>query len=215
MKLLRDPGWQKLLVSYPRPPRVFYVASEAVDTVTSRWMIRDGTGQEYRPEDYLAAFARFVGEHKDDIAAIRILLDHPAEWSPRSLLDLREKLLQGPHLFSEANLRKAHEARYQKPLVDIISMVKHAAREEQPLLTAEERVNRALERLTKGRAFTDEERLWLDRIREHLIENLSLEREDFDLVPVLQRAGGLAAAGRTFGTRLDSIIHDLNEGIAA
>ena len=55
-------------------------------------------------------------------------------------------------------------------------------------------------------------RLWLDRIREHLIENLSLEREDFDLVPVLQRAGGLAAAGRTFGARLDRVIHDLKRG---
>jgi Zn-dependent M32 family carboxypeptidase len=39
-------------------------------------LIRDGTGQEYSPEDYLAALAQFVGEHKDDIAAIRAQLEH-------------------------------------------------------------------------------------------------------------------------------------------
>jgi type I restriction enzyme R subunit len=94
-------------------------------------------------------------------------------------------------------------------------MVKHAADEQQPLLTADARVNRALAGLTVGREFTPDERRWLERIRVHLVENLSLDREDFDLVPVFQRAGGLAAARRAFGPHLDAVIRDLNQGIAA
>ncbi len=215
MRLLRDPAFQKLLMNYPRPPRTFYVATESVDTVHSQMMVHDAEGHEYRPDDYLEAFARFVNEHRNDIAAIRILLDRPSDWSPKVLKDLREKLRQRPQLFTEANLRKAYELRYQKALVDVITMVKHAASYQQPLLTAAERVERAVSKLTSGRQFTKDEQAWLARIKAHLIENLSIDREDFDLVPALQREGGLSAARRVFGDRLDSIIHDLNEGIAA
>jgi hypothetical protein len=33
------------------------------DTVSSTWLIRGADGKEYKPEDYLAAFARFVQEN--------------------------------------------------------------------------------------------------------------------------------------------------------
>ena len=48
-----------------------------------------------------------------------------------------------------------------------------------------------------------------------MIENLSIEEEDFDLAPVLARHGGLAKARRVFGSRLPTLIHRLNEDIAA
>ena len=48
-----------------------------------------------------------------------------------------------------------------------------------------------------------------------MIENLSIDREDFELVPVFTREGGWAAARRVFAGRLDDLIRDLNEGIAA
>lgn len=41
-------------------------------------------------------------------------------------------------------------ADYRKALVDIISMVKHAAHDREPLLTAQERVARAFDTLTAG-----------------------------------------------------------------
>lgn len=56
MALLRQPDFQNLLLNYPRPPRTFWVAYETEDTVPSQWPVRNGTGREYRPEDYLAAF---------------------------------------------------------------------------------------------------------------------------------------------------------------
>lgn len=94
-------------------------------------------------------------------------------------------------------------------------MVKHAADDEQPLLTAAERVERAFAGVTSGREFTPEETQWLDRIRAHMVQNLSLEPEDFDLVPVFSREGGLGAVRRVFGDRLEPLIPDLNERIAA
>src|SRR5262249_51851499 len=38
MQLLRDDNFQDLLVNYPRPPRQFWVAPEAQDTVSSEWL---------------------------------------------------------------------------------------------------------------------------------------------------------------------------------
>ena len=120
-----------------------------------------------------------------------------------------------PQRFSAEILQRAHEQRYHKALVDIISMVKHAVREEEPLYTAEERVNRALAKVTAGRTFTAEQQQWLDRIRVHLIENLSIEEPDFDILPVFARAGGLGRASQVFGKDLSALIARLNEAVAA
>jgi len=102
-------------------------------------------------------------------------------------------------------------------------MVKHAARDEEPLLTAAERVDRALRRLAPRPSdaeswtvqFTEEQRRWLIRIRAHLIENLSIDREDFDVVPIFARDGGWPVANRVFVGRLEVIVRTLNEAIAA
>jgi type I restriction enzyme R subunit len=99
--------------------------------------------------------------------------------------------------------------------VDIISMVKHAAREQEPLLTAVERVARAFERISAGHAFTPAQSAWLDRIREHMAINLSIDQEDFEIAPVLSRPGGWGAANREFEGKLPTLLRTLNEAIAA
>src|SRR5205807_10240670 len=161
MQLLRDPAFQDLLVNYPRPKRTFVVAYPTEDTVTSQWLIRGADGKDYKPEDYLAAFSRFVQENPLPIKAVRILLNRPQDWSTDALSELRQKLATTPERFTLDNLEKAHAATYHKNLVDIISMVKHAAKEEEPLLTAAERVDRAFAKITTGREFTEEQKKWL------------------------------------------------------
>ncbi len=95
------------------------------------------------------------------------------------------------------------------------TMVKHSARDTEPLLTAVERVDRALIKLRAGKKFTDEQNAWLGRIREHLTANLSIEREDFDLLPVFAREGGWGRANRAFDGSLSELIVALNAAMAA
>ena len=216
MKLLRDDKFQNLLVTYPRPARTFVRAIEQVDTVSSVWMVRDSAGNQYKPADYLAIFNKFVKANPDHIEAIRILLDRPKDWKPRTLTELHQKLKSNPYRFTQDNLQRVHQVHYRKALVDIVSMVKHAAREEEPLLTAAERVELAFERVTKGQTFTSDQQKWIDRIKEHLRENLSIDREDFEDIPILSDAGGWGAARRVFGEpQLDNLLQQLNEAIAA
>ena len=215
MALLRDKNFQDLLMNYPRAPRIFIKAYETEDTVTSEWLVRGADGMEYRSEDYLSAFARFVRENPNKIAAIRILLSRPKDWNTSVLGELRTKLAATPERFTEEHLRKAHEIQYRKALVDIISMVKHAADDQRPLLTAEERVKLAFAQVTAGKTFTSEQRQWLSLIEAHLIENLTIDLGDFDLLPVFARKGGLSQATRVFAGQLQDLIGQFNEAVAA
>jgi type I restriction enzyme R subunit len=83
------------------------------------------------------------------------------------------------------------------------------------LLTAEERVNTAFERVAKGQQFTREQQQWLDRVRAHLVENLSIDKDDFDTFPIFERAGGWSRAAKVFSDQLSLLIERFNEAIAA
>ena len=215
MKLLRDKDFQELLMNYPREKKTFVIAYEAEDEVTSQWLIRDGVGNEYKPDDYLEAFSKFVRENPNKIDAIEILLNRPADWGTDALSELRQNLSKARQRFTIENLQKAHQIHYHKALVDIISMVKHAAKEESPLLTAEERVQRVFENITKETTFTVQQQKWLERIKEHLVQNLSISSEDFDLLPIFSRDGGWAKANSIFEGKLQDFIRAINEAIAA
>jgi type I restriction enzyme R subunit len=215
MGLLRDPAFQDLLVNYPRPPRTFLVAVETEDEVTSEWLIKAATGQEFKPTDYLNAFETFVRDNADQVEAISILLSRPQAWGTQALQELRQALAQAPEHFTEANLQKAFEVTHHKALVDIISMVKRAARESSPLMTAEERVHEAVERMVAGREFTVEQAKWIDYVRQHLVANLSIDVDDFDNVPVLANRGGLGQARRVFEDGLEKLLGELNAEVAA
>jgi type I restriction enzyme R subunit len=214
MKLLRDSDFQGLLLYYPRPARTFLVADAAQDTVSSEWLIKAGTGKEYKPADYLVAFSNFVRDNAAHIEALSILLSRPQGWGAEPLRELREALLKAPDHFTEENLRRAHQVTSHKALVDIISMVKRAALET-PLYTAEERVSLALDRVLFGRTLTIDQKAWIEHIRQHLIANLSIDRQDFDNVPVLSNRGGWGKANRTFEGKLTNLLADLNRELVA
>lgn len=212
MKLLRDKDFQDLLINYPRARRSFLVGYDVVDEVTSEVMIRVD-GEYQKPEDYLDGFTRFVRENPEQIQAIKILLERPKEWKTDALNELREKL--GRNKYPEEKLQKAFQLTHQKALADIISMVKHSAKEEEPLLTAEERVDRALRNVMVGKEFSEEQLKWLGLIRMHLIENLTIEMDDFNYAPIFERQGGIGKAKRVFGDWLEELLSELNANIAA
>jgi len=215
MQFLRNEQFQKLLTDYPRATRTFIVAASATDTVTSSWLIRGSDGKEYKPEDYLQAFGRFVTEKQSEIEALSILLGKPEAWSGEALKELRAAMLLAPEHFDESKLQKAIEASKHKALVDIISMVKSAADTTSPLWTAEERVDATIARSLDGRKLSPAQARWMQRIREHLVANLFIERDDFDFIPVLSDYGGWGRASKDFQGDLPMMIQTLNRELVA
>jgi len=157
MKLLRNPKFQRLLVEYPRAKRSFWVSYDTQDEVSSR--VEERFGEHANASDYLNAFSEFVRKNRNQVAAIKILLDRPKDWNPQALGDLRKALLQND--FNEAKLKEAQSRVYRKQLADIISMVKHAAREELPIMTAEERVEAVMAGIRSRHSFSQEQLKWL------------------------------------------------------
>lgn len=100
-------------------------------------------------------------------------------------------------------------------MVDIISIIKHAVKEDEELLTSEERVTRAINKLKEEINFSPAQEKWLELIKNHLIENLIIDKDDFELLPVFTRKGGILVAKRIFNGIFDTIISRLNELIAA
>ncbi len=215
MGLLRDKGFQDLLVLYPRAPRTFLVAYGYEDGVSSQWLVRDSAGQEHKPADYLKAFEKFVRENPEHIQAFEILQNRPSQWSTDSLVELQQKLSTTSQGFTSENLQTAHKIHYQKALVDIISMVKHAADNGSPLYTAEERVEKAFEAVVTSQTFSEEQAKWLERIKSHLKKNLSIDQNDLETLPVFTRVGGWGRANTVFQGHLSQLLHRFNEAIAA
>lgn len=210
MAVLRDPAFQNLLANYPRARSPFIIAETVEDVVTSGYVINLADGRTIRPDDYIEAFETFVQNNQDQLEALRILLKRPSGWRTDVLYDLRRNLETQPEHFTEANLRKA----YQHELADIISMVKHAARGE-PLLSAEERVNRAMAKVRAGRIFTPEQEDWLQLIRNHLVENLAIDREDFGLLTFTRSGASWRRVNEAFEGQLDALLIELNQAMAA
>ncbi len=215
LKTLQSEAFLELCEHYPRPKRTFIRAETAPDYVTSRVVFRAKDGKELALQDYLQAFERFVRENPHQIEALEILLHKPEAFDTRQLKALREALSLHPDFlqdkFNEKNLRRA----YNRELADIISMVRHAA-EGGELLTPERRVDRALMKLRSGRAFNQEQERWLALIRQHLIQNLLMEKEDLDTLPIFTREGSSwSRLNKVFEGNLESIVGEINAAIAA
>lgn len=212
MSLLRNKDFQDLLLNYPRAKRTFIKAYEQPDVVTSEYKFR--LKDKYlKPEDYLSSFSLFIKDNHSKIEAIRILLDKPKGWRTKVLNDLCEELSANSYTVKE--LQKAHEIVSHVSLADIISIVKHAAKDEEPVYTAEERVSKAMERITAGKSFNNEQQKWLGLIKEHLIKNLTLDEDDFRQMPVFTRNGGLGKVQQIFGGGLKLLLEEINYQMAA
>jgi type I restriction enzyme R subunit len=71
-----------------------------------------------------------------------------------------------------------------------------------------------MQRVIEGRDLTADQSAWMDRIKLHLVQNLSVDRDDFALVPVLSDQGGWGSANKTFGGELDELLADINRELA-
>jgi len=65
-----------------------------------------------------------------------------------------------------------------------------------------------------GEKFTGEQLEWLQMIRDHITTSIHLDRDDLDMSPFNAR-GGLGKMHHLFGERMDDIIFELNEALAA
>ena len=102
---------------------------------------------------------------------------------------------------------------------DLITLIRYTLEEAPELVpyavTIEERyVNWLAQQEQRGITFTEDQRWWLDRIKDTIIQSTHASIEDLDLAPFTER-GGIDGAGNALGADAQNIIDDLNGSLAA
>jgi len=175
------------------------------------------------------SFEQFLRDHKDEITALQILYSRPYQQclTLKEIKTLADTIQRPPYQWTPENLWRAYEALDKskvrgsggKVLADIVSLVRFALHQEGELKPYRDKVHqRFADWMTKqqsnGRRFNAEQRQWLEAIRDHIADSLTIDLDDFDYVPFAQR-GGLGKATQIFGKELQPLLNELNEALAA
>lgn len=186
-------------------PRRLVISDEEDELLTHT---RD-FGDAKVPEDYLEEFSSFIKNNTNEIAALRIICTRPSDLTRDELKSLRLELDREG--FTEQMLSSALSQVSNKEIVaDIISLVRRFAIGS-PLLTHEERVQRAIEKLKQNHDFTKPQLGWISRIESYLENELIISTDTFDTDPRFRQEGGLTRADLVFGGRFADIIVELND----
>ena len=177
----------------------------------------------------VAAFADFIQQHHDEIAALEVVYSQPWKANVWAVLKrLRDEISRPPRSWSIPGLWDAY-ARVEagrvrgtggaKAVADLYQLVRHALGQKPLLEPFAEQVEARYqtwlaEQVAAGVSFTAEQRQWLDAVRDHVASSLLVAREDLQESP-FATMGGLAKARRLFGAKLESLLDELNRSLVA
>jgi type I restriction enzyme R subunit len=65
-----------------------------------------------------------------------------------------------------------------------------------------------------GRAFTPDQRRWLEMMRHHIATSMEMTVDDLDFAPFAEE-GGRGRAAQVFGGELNALLEELNGALAA
>jgi type I restriction enzyme R subunit len=220
-----NPALRNTLVSLKK------ASEQTVDTITKDQVLEAGFSADARDKarTIVDSFEEFIQEHKDEIAALQILYSRPYKQrlSLKAIKDLATTIEKPPRGWTPELLWHAYEKLEKskvrgaggKVLADIVSLVRFALHQDGELRPFRDQVNERYaqwmaQQQSNGRRFTNDQRQWLDAIRDHIAASLAISIDDFDYVPFLQR-GGLGKANQVFGKDLAPLLEELNSTLAA
>ena len=175
------------------------------------------------------SFREFIEENRDEITALQVLYERPyrRRLSYADIKALADALQAPPRSWTTDRLWQAYRqldqskvrGSGQRALADIVSLVRFAVGEADELAPFAAQVNERFMgwldmQETAGRALTEEQRRWLEAIRDHIAGSVSIELSDFQYAPFSQQ-GGLAHAHSVFGEELASLLEELNLELVA
>ena len=97
----------------------------------------------------------------------------------------------------------------QEITADIISLVRRYSIGS-PLVSHQERVRRAVEKIKNHHSLNKIQLGWLDRIEQYLENEPIISPQTLDSDSRFRQRGGLKKANLVFGDKVDEIIHELN-----
>ena len=175
-------------------------------------------------------FEDYLKENRDEIEALTIYFNQPAQRSKVTytmVKDVLAKLKQDrPRLApltvwrAYAHLDEYKGANPASDLTALVALVRRVCGLDQTLTLHSDRVRRNFQNWVlkrhagAGEKFTEDQMAWLRMIREHLATSMTVDREDMELAP-FDAHGGLGRMYALFGDRMDDVMSEMNEALAA
>lgn len=167
---------------------------------------------------------QWIRANRDELTALQAIYSGTKKLNLtlKDLRQLRDALLLPPVKATPSQLWQAFQAvegakvkgRGGNILTDLVAIVRHAMKRDESLVPYADQVKIRYTQWLEGKSFTSEEREWLDRIADHIATSLRIEPEDFDIGWFAQH-GSLGKAHLIFGGRLQMILKELNDRLAA
>ena len=206
-------------------------ADIVIDDVNPDRVLSAGFDQE-RAQRTTESFEAFLAENRDRVTALQILYERPAGRQRLTYAQVREladRLGDAPRYLTTADVWQAYKrldaarvrgAPADRVLTEVVALVRFALKQADALeptsVQAERRFNLWLGREKKaGRTYTDAQLAWLTAIRDHVAANAEVTRRDLMEAPGFTDRGGLIAARNLFGERLDALLTELRDAVAA
>jgi type I restriction enzyme R subunit len=200
---------------------------QTIDTVSKDQLLSAGhdPAARQKAQSIVQSFEQFIRENKNEITALQILYSRPyrQRLTLKEIDELAKTIERPPRAWTADRLWQAYQAldrskvrgSGQRVLADLVSLVRFAMHEQSDLHPFRDDVHKNFARWmaqqeSNGRQFTTEQRQWLEAIRDHVAASLTIESEDFEYEPFVQR-GGLGKAYQVFGKDLEPILKELNE----
>ncbi len=187
-------------------PRKQFI-SDHEDELTSHTR---GYGHGEKPEDYLNEFKSFILDNMNKIPALAIICQRPRELTRPDLRKL--KLALDEQGYSEPKLRTAwRESTNEDIAADIISFIRRQALGD-PLISHEERIRVAMQKIYNLKPWPKMQKMWLERIEKQLVAETIIDRDDFDH-GAFKAHGGFDRINKIFQGKLPGILDEINNAL--
>src|SRR5271165_2812644 len=200
---------------------------QTIDTVSKDQLLSAGhdPAAKQKAQSIVQSFEQYIRENKNEITALQILYSRPyrQRLTLKQIDELAKAIERPPRSWTADRLWQAYQAldrskvrgSGQRVLADLVSLVRFAMHEQSDLHPFRDDVHKNFaqwmaQQESNGRKFTAEQRQWLEAIRDHVAASLTIESDDFEYEPFVQR-GGLGKAYQVFGKDLEPILKELNE----
>jgi type I restriction enzyme R subunit len=207
------------------------VHEQIIDTVNTDKILRSewDSFTKDKAEEVVKNFKEYIEANKDEITALSIFYDQPyrrRELTFKMIKDLLDKLklekpLLAPHYVWEA-YAQLEEVKGNSPkndLVALVSLIRRVTGIDQQLTPYNKTVDKNFQDWVFGKQagalkFTEEQMQWLRMLKDHIASSFHVEVDDLDYTP-FDAKGGRGKMYQLFGDKMNEIINELNEVLAA
>ncbi|MCQ4085945.1 type I restriction-modification system endonuclease [Saccharibacillus sp. JS10] len=172
-----------------------------------------GYGNAEKPEDYLNGFSTFIRDNLNKIPALMLICERPSDLTREELRKLRLELDQAG--YKEKSLQTAwRETKNEDIAADIIAFIRQQALGD-PLVSQQERVQRAMQKVYAMKVWPPMQKKWLERIEKQLLFEPVLGpniEQAFQYEPFTSH-GGAKQLDKIFSGQLPEIVKAINKNL--